>query len=91
MNVFEWLQFVIYSFIYFYFLISFLKDLGLVNGMVEPFLKNFMKLFFIKLKIQYKNGGLISMKIKVVDSIMGSGKTSWAIDRMNYNDNKKYV
>ena len=31
------------------------------------------------------------MKIKVVDSIMGSGKTSWAIDRMNYNDNKKYV
>ena len=50
-----------------------------------------MKLFFIKLKIQVKNGGLISMKIKVVDSIMGSGKTSWAISKMNYNDNKKYV
>ena len=31
------------------------------------------------------------MKINVVDSIMGSGKTSWAINKMNYDDNKKYV
>lgn len=27
------------------------------------------------------------MKLNVIDSIMGSGKTSWAIDKMN-NDNK---
>ena len=26
------------------------------------------------------------MKLNVIDSIMGSGKTSWAIDKMN-NDN----
>ena len=54
MDVFEWLQSIIYSFIYFYFLISFLKDLGLTNSMVEPFFKNFAKLFFTKLKNEIK-------------------------------------
>ena len=29
--------------------------------------------------------------INVVDSIMGSGKTTYAIDRMNSNPDKKYI
>lgn len=31
------------------------------------------------------------MKIKIVDSIMGSGKTSWAIQRMNEKTNQNYI
>ena len=31
------------------------------------------------------------MKINVVDCFMGSGKTSWAIRKMNFYDNMKYV
>ena len=31
------------------------------------------------------------MKIKVIDSIMGSGKTSWAINEMDKNTDKNYI
>ena len=31
------------------------------------------------------------MKLNVIDSIMGSGKTSWAIDKMNDDDENNYI
>lgn len=31
------------------------------------------------------------MDIKIIDSIMGSGKTSWAIQEMNKNNDKSYI
>lgn len=33
----------------------------------------------------------VEWKINIVDSIMGSGKTSWAIQKMNEDKNNKYV